>query len=152
MVRGRDGAVHIGGVDAAGTLRLVRGRPAGEESAVLLHAPRDECALAESLDVGGEKERVAEVGGFAGGMSADVGAERFDHGVLHRGNPGGDGDVRFKTGRGGGQARCAAQGGVWEAAASRAMSLASAPIVNSAEAALGRSARKRRLRVTRPPS
>ncbi|MBB5931480.1 hypothetical protein FHS34_006989 [Streptomyces echinatus] len=37
--RGRDGAVDIDRVDAAGASRFVRGRPAPEEGAVVVQAP-----------------------------------------------------------------------------------------------------------------
>ncbi|WP_327380834.1 hypothetical protein [Streptomyces sp. NBC_01207] len=45
-------------------------------------------------------------------MSADVRAERFEYGVVHGGDRGGNSDVGLGVGRGVGQHGCAAQGGV----------------------------------------
>ena len=61
------------------------------------------------LDVGGGQERLAEVGRVAGGVPADVGAERVEHVIAGRRDRGGDGEVGIRVGRAVCQFRRAAQ-------------------------------------------
>jgi len=56
-------------------LRLVGGRCALEPGDVFVGRPRQERAIADALDVRGRQERLAHVGGVAGGMALQVGLQ-----------------------------------------------------------------------------
>ena len=84
-----DRPVDVHGINATGAGRLVWCWLPVEERAVIVEAPRHEGPFAYPLNVGRGQERLAEVGRVAGGVPADVGAQRGEYVMADRRSRGG---------------------------------------------------------------